>query len=363
MTGWATQVQSAQTNSALTVCRLTEQYRSAWDKYVLESSQSTIYHLLGLKDAIETTYHAQTIYLIAIDNMRNVVGVLPLVIVRLPWLTNALVSMPYSPYGGVLSDSESAAAALLREAESIRASLGLGCLMVKGLAHSNFEAFNAEKIHYSMVLDTNRNFDDVWSKSFTKSCRNHCNKATRLGVRIELGNNDRLLQNFYDLYVDQQHRFGTPMHSVTWYQQLRKYCGNHVLFGAAYFAQVPVATVCVHIYRNRMISSNSARNPVFSSTGASNLLRCELIRHACTSGIELFDFARAKCGGGTYHFKSSFGARPKETYYQYVVSVGKRKPATDPADPAFRLPAQIWRKLPRSFVLRFGPVIRKGLAT
>lgn len=362
MTGSAIQLRSTETNSSFKVCKLTEEYRSAWDKYVLESPWSTVYHLLGLKDAIETTYHGRTIYLIAIDNSRSIVGILPMVIVRLPWLTNALVSLPYSPYGGALADSDSAATALFHEAESIRARLGLDCLVVKGLAQSNFEAFTTD-IHYSMILDTNRSFKDVWSKSFTKSCRNHCNKATRFGVRIELGSDDKLLHNFYDLYVDQQHRFGTPMHSITWYEQLRKYWANHLLFGVAYLERFPVAAVCAHIYRNRIISTNSARNPSFSLTGASNLLRCELIRYACKSGIELFDFARAERGGGTYRFKSSFGARPTKTFYQYAVSHGKRKPAMDPMAPALRLPAQIWQKLPRSVVLRLGPVLRKGLAT
>ena len=201
MTESPAELHPAERNSALTVCRLTAEYRPAWDNYVLESPYSTIYHLLGLKDSIEDTYQAKTVYLIAINNSKNVVGVLPMAIVRLPWLTDALVSLPYSNYGGPLADSDIVAVALLREAESIRASLGLGCLMVKGLSHANFEAFTVEKIHYSMVLDTNRSFEDVWSKSFAKSCRNHCNRAARLGVHVELGNDDRLLHDFYALYV------------------------------------------------------------------------------------------------------------------------------------------------------------------
>ena len=363
MTRSSSQSHDAGASSAVTVCRLTEQYRAAWDNYVLESPYSTIYHLLGLKDAIEETYNAKTIYLVAVNDSKDVVGVLPMVRLRFPCLTDALVSLPYSAYGGALANSDFVTLALLREAESIRAFMGLGCLLTKGLSRTNFEAFTAEEIHYSMILDTNRSFEDVWRTSFTKSCRNHCNKAARLGVRIELGRDDTLLHDFYGLYIDQQHRYGTPMHSIAWYRQLRRHLGNHVLFAVAYLAEDPVAAVCALIHRDRIISGNSARNPAFSSSGANNLLRCELIRYACTSGIEVFDFARSECGSGTYDFKWSFGAMPTRTYYQYAVSPGRRRPVTDPADPVFKLPVEAWKRLPRFLVRRAGPTIRKHLAT
>jgi FemAB-related protein (PEP-CTERM system-associated) len=363
MTRPASQTHAPGGSSAVTVSQLTDEYRSGWDDYVRQSPDSTVYHLLGLKDAIEDEYGAKTAYLLAVNDSKRVVGVLPMVALRFPWLTNALVSMPYSAYGGALANSDRVALALLREAESVRASAGLGCLFTKTLRRIDFEAFTSEQIHYSMILETNRSFENVWRKSFTKSCRNHCNKAARLGAKVELGDDDTLLRDFYALYVDQQHRYGTPMHSIGWYRQLRRHLRHHVIFGVTYLSEKPAAAVCAFTYRNRIISSNSAQNPAFSSSGANNLLRHELIRHACTSGIDLFDFARSKRGSGTYHFKWSFGARPTTTYYQYALTRGQRMPSTDPSNPAFKLPAEVWKHLPRFLVRKWGPMIRKSLAT
>ena len=362
MTRSSSQSQFAGPTSAVTVCRFTEQYSSAWDSYVRESTCSTIFHLLGLKKAIEEAYNAKTIYLLAIDDSKDVVGVLPMVSLHFPWLSDALVSLPYSAYGGALTNSDFVTLALLREAEFIRTGMGLGCLLTKGLSRVNFEAFNAEKVYYSMILDTNRSFEDVWRESFTRSCRRHCNKAVRLGVRIELGQDDMLLHDFYGLYLDHQHRrHGSPMHSIAWYRQLRRHLGDHVLFAVAYLGTDPVAAVCALMDRNQLITINGGRNAAFSSSGANNLLRGEVIRHACTSGIPVFDFGRSECGSGAYNFKWSFGARPTSTYYQYAVSPGRRRPTTDPWNPGFKLPVAVWKRLPRFLVRRVGPTIRKRL--
>jgi FemAB-related protein (PEP-CTERM system-associated) len=363
MTGSSSQSLANGANSATRVCRLTKEYIPAWDNYVRASPDSTIYHLLGLKEAIEETYNAKTIYLLALNDSKDAVGVLPLVSLRFPWVTDALVSLPYSAYGGALANSDSVVLALLREAESIRIGMGLGSLLTKGLSRTNFEAFTDERIHYSMILDTNRSFEDIWRNSFTPSCRNHCNKAARLGVRIELGHDDKTLRDFYGLYVDQQHRHGSPMHGISWFRQLRRHLGHHVLFAVAYLGEDPIVSVCALMYRNRMITNNGGRKAAFSSSGANNLLQCELIRHACASVVEVFDFARSEFGSGAYQFKWSFGARPIRTYYQYAVSPGRRRPTTEPSDPRYKLPVEVWKRLPRFLVRRVGPTIRKHLAT
>ena len=211
MTGSPRHSDTSGPTSTITIRRLTAADSTHWDTYVRQSPDSTIYHLLGLKAAIEETYHATAIYLLALDDSNTTVGVLPLVSLPFPWLTDALVSLPYSAYGGALADSEEVRQALLRKAESIRVEMGLGSLLMKNLSHTAFDAFSDERVHYSMMLDTNRSFTTIWRKSMTASCRNHCNKAARLGVRIEIGHDDAVLRDFYRLYVDQQHRHGSPM--------------------------------------------------------------------------------------------------------------------------------------------------------
>jgi len=363
MTGSPRHSDTSGATSTITIRRLTAADSTHWDTYVRQSPDSTIYHLLGLKAAIEETYHATAIYLLALDDSNTTVGVLPLVSLPFPWLTDALVSLPYSAYGGALADSEEVRQALLREAESIRVEMGLGSLLMKNLSHTAFDAFSDERVHYSMMLDTNRSFTTIWRKSMTASCRNHCNKAARLGVRIEIGHDDAVLRDFYRLYVDQQHRHGSPMHGIAWYRQLRHHLKDHVIFGVAYLGEEPIASVCALVYRNRLITNNGGRKAGFGSSGANNLLQCELIRHACASGIDVFDFARSEVGSGTFEFKESFGARPVSTYYQYAVSPGRRRPTTEPSDPTFRLPVEVWKRLPRFVVRAIGPTLRKHLAT
>jgi len=71
---------------------------------VTESKESTFYHQIGWKNVVKNTYGHKPIYLIARDKDR-IVGILPLFLIRNPFLKSSLVSLPFSQYGGICADN------------------------------------------------------------------------------------------------------------------------------------------------------------------------------------------------------------------------------------------------------------------
>lgn len=345
------------------IVEYSDKYHKAWDDYVQKSKSSTIYHTIGWRNALEMTYKIKTIYLMALDQKNNPVGILPIVYQKFPFLANALVSLPCSNYGGIIADSVIIAEALLEKATNLLSMLKAKYLLLKQLNKvDDISTMNDEK-YFSLIVELENNFENVWKSRFTKSCRNHCKKAIKLGVKVELGNNDKYLEEFYAMYSKKQHQFGTPTHHIKWFSNFSSLLKENVLFAIAYYKDKPAAGVCAFLFKDRIISNYSARNDELNISDANNLVRSELIKYGCENGYKWFDFARSKKGSGTYQFKESFGAKPVLTSYQYVLNKIRKMPDLDPENPKFSLAINIWRKLPTSFVQALGPFIRKNMST
>ena len=89
------------------IVELTHEKRPFWDHYVCQSPHGLPMHLSGWQDVMMQTYGYETKYLTAVSK-GNIVGVLPLFLVRSSITGNVARSMP----GGMCADSEATAAAL-----------------------------------------------------------------------------------------------------------------------------------------------------------------------------------------------------------------------------------------------------------
>ena len=103
-----------------------------WDAYVHAHPHATLYHLSGWQKVIENAYGHKTYYLMATKeaseepnceppaishelNSNQVVGILPLVLIKHFLFCNSLISIPFFDLGGILADSDDAEKALLYE--------------------------------------------------------------------------------------------------------------------------------------------------------------------------------------------------------------------------------------------------------
>jgi serine/alanine adding enzyme len=133
---------------------------AAWDEYVHNHPDGTLYHLSGWKNIVEKTYGHKTYFLLATDThghtqtetqadkilsqasdfrpltsdtlsstysppcpISGVTGILPLVHMKHFLFGNRLISMPFMDMGGILADNEKTEQALLTQAFDLAKSL------------------------------------------------------------------------------------------------------------------------------------------------------------------------------------------------------------------------------------------------
>ena len=83
----------------------------AWERYVLEHPEGTIFPTLAWRNAVAGAFGHEALYLVALRGDR-LVGVLPIFFVASKIGGCMLVSVPYAVGGGILADDEEAIAAL-----------------------------------------------------------------------------------------------------------------------------------------------------------------------------------------------------------------------------------------------------------
>jgi len=103
-------------NPVITIRKYTEADKNNWDYYVMQHSQSTIFHLTRWKKVIEKTFGHKSYYLIAVQaassppsfqaSQLKVIGILPLFRIKSYFFGHYLISVPFAELGGPLADNE-----------------------------------------------------------------------------------------------------------------------------------------------------------------------------------------------------------------------------------------------------------------
>src|SRR5215831_12687191 len=113
-----------------------DDHRAAWDTFVLQHSEGTLFHLTAWKRAIETAFGFQPRYFLAEEN-GQICGVLPL-FRSANWVQGGtLISTPFAVYGGICASGPAAHLALREAARRLAVEEGVDYLELRE-AHRSF---------------------------------------------------------------------------------------------------------------------------------------------------------------------------------------------------------------------------------
>jgi len=334
----------------------------AWDRYVRGSDRSEHYHLSGWKAVLENSYGNKTVYLEAIEN-GEIRGVLPLALVRGFYLAPHLASLPYLSWAGVCADDVEAADALVREAGRWGRRVGAKYVELhntRQLEVANASADGQKLVTSSdkvaMVLPLDRDPEVLWN-GFKAKVRNQVKKATKSGLRVEVGGAE-FLPAFYAVYSENMRDLGSPVHSKRFFESvLQEFPGDLRLFVVYKDTRVAGAAILVTYKGSAEVPWASSRRE-FLQHCPNNLLYWEMIRYACRQGLQKFDFGRSTQGTGTYRFKKQWGSVPNPLYWQYFLPRDARAPDPTRGGLKSRILVSVWRKLPLGVANAVGPRLR-----
>lgn len=337
---------------ALKISKLHRDEEDAWDEYVYRHPDSTFYHQIGWKNAVENTYRHRAMYLVGKES-DEIRGILPMFLMKSQLFDTKLVSIPFASYGGVCADNRRIENQLIEEAKKLTYEYNADYLELRYSTENdiNLPEFNG---YMTFVLELQEDYDTVWQR-LNKKVRNATRKALKTDLRVEVEYNN--LDGFYSVYTKNLRYLGTPPHKKTFFKNIMLEFPENTRISAVKKDADIVAMMFLLMFRSTVISGWAASSRRYLSSNPNNLLYWEVIKNACQRKYRYFDFGRSIKGSGTFRFKNHWGAEHRPLYYYYLSKSGRIRNFTQ-SSVKRQMFAKVWRKLPYIITYRMGPSIR-----
>jgi FemAB-related protein (PEP-CTERM system-associated) len=344
------------TDIEILLCK--EQDRQQWDAFIEQAQTATICHHFLWQPVIQAAYHHPSFYLLA-RAQGQVVGALPLVRVKSWLLGGSLTSMPFLDYGGVCTDDEAVAQALVRHAQHLMHEQSVACVELRQRVPTNSEG-NVRLDKVGMVLDLSSGVEALWT-SLPAKTRNQVRKAQKSGLTVVAGG-EELLDEFYGVFVENMRDLGSPVHHKKFFAHIFAQFGEQVRLFVVRDQQQPIGGLVSFFFRDTVTVPWASALRRYISKCPNNLLYWEALQYACAHNYRQFDFGRSSIDSGTYAFKKQWGAKPVQVYWQLLSRGGNTKSVAFSASEAkYKIVIEAWKRLPVPVSAVLGPAIRRYL--
>jgi FemAB-related protein (PEP-CTERM system-associated) len=289
----------------------------------------------------------------------QVLGVLPLVLVRSRLFGSSLTSMPFLDYGGVCAEHEGVMAALVHRTQHLMHERTVDCVELRQRVPTGNEG-NVRLDKVGMLLDLSPGIEALWAGLPAKT-RNQVRKAQKSGLRVVSGGGE-LLDEFYAVFVENMRDLGSPVHHKIFFKRIFEQFGEQVRLFVVRDEQHPVGGLVSLFFRDTVTVPWASSLRRYISKCPNNILYWEALQYACMRNYLRFDFGRSSIDSGTYAFKKQWGAKPVQVYWQFLSRSPARKNLAFSANESkYKLVIETWKRLPIPVSKVLGPAIRKYL--
>jgi FemAB-related protein (PEP-CTERM system-associated) len=327
-----------------------------WDAFVAGCNAATFFHRSGWGQVIAEVFRHRTHFLYA-QRAGRIEGVLPLAHVRSFLFGNALVSLPFAVYGGVVAETTEAAVALENEAQALGERLGVDRLELRNVAarHPDWPTQDLYvRFRKEILPDADANMLAIPRKQ-----RAMVRKGIKASLRSEI---DAQPDRFFALYADNVHRHGTPALPKRYFEALRRAFGADCeVLTVVDPGGRPLSSVLSFYFRDEVLPYYAGDDMAARDLAANDFKYWELMRRACERGLRAFDYGRSKQGTGSYAFKKNWGFLPEPLHYEYRLWRGEAVPQHNPMNPKYRALIALWRRLPLRVANVVGPHLARSL--
>jgi len=322
-----------------------------WEDFVYQHPHASFYHQLGWKCIIEETFRRKPLYLCALKNQK-VTGVLPLFIVGNKLFGRALVSLPYSNYGGILAEDEPTRKALLQEARKWGNKLGASYLLLKSKKASDLK-LTADDSYCTYILELDSDPEVVFIRSLKTKTRNQIRKAQKLGLQIRKGRD--LFSLFYKIYALNTRDLGSPIYSPDFFLYTMRQFPDQTEIFVVFQGTTAIGGLFFQGWQKTASAPAASSLRAYWSLCPNNILYWSVIQYACQKGYHFFDFGRSIKESGPALFKKQWGGVEVDLLYEYDLYKQKKKPSWDPNQGKFRFLTSLWKKIPLELTIQLGP--------
>lgn len=331
-----------------------------WDKFVKPHPEGTIFHLWAWQSLIESSFGHMPCHLIAEDtHTEEIVGILPLFLVRSLIFGRMLISTPQAAYGGILTRFPEVAAALQHRAEEDAHELKVQFLEIRNFRNASTDPTLLTKDLYvtfrqELFANPEQNMQAIPRKTRAE---------IREGLRnsLEFGVNAIGVDEFYQIYSQSVRELGTPVFPKELFRNGLKEFGEECKIFSVQWKGKPVAAVWTLFYQGEVIPYYGGSLREYNRLAVNNFMYWMLIKYGCENGFRIFDFGRSKKGSGSFDFKKRWGMEMTDLPYQYRLVKQSAMPDLSPMNPKFSLGIRLWRQLPLPVTNLVGPLLSRHL--
>ena len=341
---------------ALVVHRLDAASYEAWDGYLQHAPDATFFHRAGWKTVLERAFGHKTHFLYA-ERDGAVAGILPLAEVKSVLFGHGLASLPFCVYGGIVADSEEAAATLRAEACRLADTLRVDALELRNSRPSD-AGWPVKELYFTF-----KKAIEPEDEANLMAIPNRQRAMIRKGIKERLQSEwDEGTTRLYRVYAESVRNLGTPVFSARYLRILQEVFTDECAVLMITHEGQDVAGVMSFYFRDEVLpyyagSTAGAR----SIKGVNHFMYWELMRRSREQGCRVFDFGRSKAGTGPYSFKKNFGFEPQPLPYEYHLVRADAVPEVNPSNPKYRLLINTWTKLPLPVANFIGPFLARSL--
>lgn len=349
---------------SISISTATRSDQPQWDEFVLSQQDASPYHLFAWGQAVEQAYGHTLHYLMAWQNGK-LVGVLPLVHLKLSFLVNALVALPFCDVGNCLCSEIAAEVALLREAIRIGNYFKTKEIQLRGpflYAQNADFSFSRESINKVRMLLELPDSSEALLKSFKSKLRSQVLKAEKNGVVFRWAGLDGV-DSFYAVFCRNMHDLGSPVHSHALFLSIMEHYGENARIGLTEYGGKCIGAGLILSTNNQTAIPWASTLREYNWLGPNMLLYWNCLMYAADSGRRIFDFGRSTENEGTCRFKKQWGAQPVPlTWYTWGKDAKPAESVNSSSAGHRQKVENMWKKLPLSMANLIGSHLRKYIS-
>ena len=339
---------------------LTKDDEENWNKFLKKHPLTSIFHTLNWKTVLENSFGFETIYLVAKAH-DEIIEVLPLFLVKKPFLGEKIISIPHSGYySAFLSENKTAINLLIDEAIDIAKSGKVKYLEIRTkheVKELQDQGFNARQPLYFpeiKLVDHDYNL-----KIMSKGHRSAITQARKRGLEVVESDDMNDLKKIYSIMADLFHSYGSPIFSLNYIKNMFESLRDRdeialliilhkgKLIGGGIFL----------IYNNQVIYKNGACKKEYLQFRPYNALVWKAILMGLERRSEYLNLGGTPVSNeGLIRFKKNWGANMHKSLF-YSVPLDGSPPEIEKYFNSFSLAKRIWQHLPKTLVTKLGPKV------
>jgi FemAB-related protein (PEP-CTERM system-associated) len=332
----------------------------SWDAFVRSHPHGSAFHLMAWQRVIHGTFGHESQHIVAM-NSRNgdIVGVLPLFLVRSRIFGRLLVSTPLAAYGGILAQSDEVSWAILQRVVDLARELNVQFAELRNFGNALPSNSLLRKDLYVTFRTELKEDTELNLLAIPRKTRAEIREGIRNGLEFKV---DAIgPSEFFDVYSRSVRDLGTPVFPKRLFINGLEQFGSDCKIFSVHWQGKAVSAVWTLFYKDKVVPYFGGSIREYNRLAVNNFMYWMLMKYGCENGYKVFDFGRSKKGTGSFDFKKRWGMTMSELSYQYFLVRQQVLPDTSPLNPRFSMGIQLWRRLPLPLTQWIGPMVSKHL--